>query len=136
MSLNLEGVLADIKRAALEAVLAAKPFSLTYGTVINANPLQITVDQKLTLYAEQLILTNSVRDYTVEMTVNHVTENALSDTNLTHAHSYLGRKCFTVHLALKKGEQVILFRADGGQKYIVLDRVGVQNDTAKRKNRA
>lgn len=175
MSLNLEGFLADVKRAALEAVLAAKPFSFTYGTVINAIPLQISVDQKLTLQAEQLILTNAVRDYNVEMTVDHITEQGLSNidlmhahsysgateaatddqhthnysgsteeatddrhthkysgsttvaggTNLGHNHAYTGKKHFTVHLALKKGEQVILLRADGGQKYIVLDRVEV-----------
>lgn len=159
MSLNLEGFLADVKRAALEAVLAAKPFSLTYGTVASVTPLQITVDQKLTLYAEQLVLTNAVRDYTVDMTVDHATDPALASVNLTHehsysgntdtaredqhthgysgsttsageanlahSHSYTGRKRFTVHLALKKGEKVLLLRADGGQKYIVLDRMEV-----------
>lgn len=159
LSPNLEGFLVDVKRAALEAVLAAKPFSFTYGTVESVSPLQITVDQKLTLYAGQLILTHAVRDYTVEMTVEHTTEAALTDVdtahehdysgtteaaetdehshdysgntenaggvNLAHSHAYTGRKRFTVHLALQKGEKVLLLRADGGRKYIVLDRAEV-----------
>ncbi len=152
MSLNLEGFLADVKRAALEAVAASKPFALTFGTVVSASPLKISVDQKLTLYKEQLLLTNAVRDYTVNMTVEHETESALTDVNLAHKHSYSGsagpysysgntqtagavdlghkhsykgKKKYTVHLALKTGEKVILLRVNGGQQYIVLDRVEV-----------
>ncbi len=108
MSLNLEGFLADVKRAALEAVRASKPFAMTYGTVTSVSPLEIAVDQKLTLRAEQLVLTYAVRDFTVEITV----ESA--------ADTY--RQTVTVHSALKNGERVLLFRADGGQKYVVLDR--------------
>lgn len=161
MSPNLEGFLADIKRAALEAVLAAKPFSFLYGTVVNASPLQIMVDQKLTLNAEQLILTNAVRDYSVDMTVDLTTDAALSDVDLSHEHGFSGQtntggednhvhsysgetdvagavtlshshKCtggkrVTIHLALDKGENVLMLRTDGGQKYIVLDRAEVSN---------
>lgn len=42
---------------------------------------------------------------------------------MNHSHPYVGTKSFRVHLALKAGEQVILLRADGGQKFIILDRV-------------
>lgn len=45
------------------------------------SPLEITTDQKLILGEKQLILTNAVRDYTVEMTVDHVTEV------ISHGHS-------------------------------------------------
>ena len=40
-----------------------------------------------------------------------------------HKHQYKGKKKWTVHFKLKVGEKVILLRCDGGQKYIVLDRV-------------
>ena len=40
-----------------------------------------------------------------------------------HNHKYEGTKLWTIHLALKIGEKVTLLRCDGGQKYIVLDRV-------------
>ena len=104
---NFEDLLAGVKRAAIEAVNAAKPFALAYGTVAEESPLQITVDQKLTLYAGQLILTAPVCDHKVDITVDGE------------------QKQVTVHSALKVGERVLLLRANGGQKYIVLDRAEV-----------
>lgn len=73
------------------------------------------------------ILTNAVRDYTVRMTVDHQTEDTSGGSGdaafASHKHAYKGTKAFRVHLALKAGEQVLLLRADGGQKFIILDRV-------------
>lgn len=149
MSLDMNGFLNDVKRAAVEAVAAGKPCAFTFGMVTSVSPLKIQVDQKLELTAAQLILTSAVRDFTVEATLDHETGDALSThthefsgtteggshshtysgttsgVNLIHSHSYAGRKAFRVHLALKAGEQVLLLRADGGQKFIVLDRVEV-----------
>ena len=128
MSLDMNKFLTDVKKAALEAVLADKPFAFTLGTVTSVSPLKVQVDQKLELTTAQLILTNAVRDYTVYMTVDHETEStsggADESTLESHKHAYTGRKSFRVHLALKIGEQVLLLRADGGQKFIILDRVG------------
>jgi hypothetical protein len=41
-----------------------------------------------------------------------------------HKHEIKGRKKFMVYNALKVGEEVILMQSSGGQKYIVLDRIG------------
>ena len=57
-----------IKRAATDAVNAGKPFALTRGQVTKTSPLTIQVDQKLILGPAQLLLTNAVRDYSVDMT--------------------------------------------------------------------
>lgn len=107
--------------------MAGKPFSFTLGTVTSASPLKIRVDQKLELGAAQLVLTNAVRDYTVSMTVDHKTGEVVKEPAPPpveeHTHFYKGVKKFRVHLALKAGEKVLLLRADGGQKYIILDRV-------------
>ena len=109
--------------------------AVSFGTVISTSPLKIQVDQKKTLGSAQLILTSNVRDFTVEMTVDHKTEitshgHPVSDTYtgggtatpVDHDHAYKGRKTFRVHLGLKQGEKVILVRCDGGQKFLVLDR--------------
>lgn len=135
---NFNSLLGAIKKSAVEAVQAEKPVFMTYGTVTGVNPLEINVNQKLILEDEQLILTRNVTDYEVEMLVNHTTEDyahthTISDTytgggsasNDTHNHEYKGRKIFTIHNSLKVGENVILARVQGGQKYIVLDRVGI-----------
>lgn len=81
------------------------------------------------------VLTNNVRDYNVAMTVDHETEvishghpvvdtytGGGSATETDHSHPYWGTKPFRVHLGLKMGEKVILFRCDGGQQFVVLDR--------------
>ncbi len=126
MSLEINEFVRSVKQAALDAVKAAGPMAVCFGVVVSASPLKIQVDQKKTLTAAQLILTSLVRDSTVEMTVDHQTETESGSSGdasfAAHQHAYKGRKSFRVHLALRAGEQVILLRCDGGQKYIVLDR--------------
>lgn len=135
MSLDLNALVRAVKKAAVEAVRAENPMGVCHGTVTGLSPLEITTDQKLILGEKQLILTNAVRDYTVEMTVDHVTEvishgHSVTDTYtgggtaqpVDHSPPYKGRKSFRVHLGLKMGEKVILVRCDGGQQFVVLDR--------------
>ncbi|WP_196029372.1 DUF2577 domain-containing protein [Longicatena caecimuris] len=43
--------------------------------------------------------------------------------DLSHNHSIQGRTTVTVHSGLKTGEKVILIRMQGGQKFVVLDRM-------------
>ena len=126
MSLDINQLVRSVKQAAIEAVKADGPMGVCYGTVTAVS---------LVLSETQLILTNAVRDFTVEMTVDHVTESIShghpvvdtytgggSATAVEHSHPYKGRKSFRVHLGLKKDEKVTLLRCDGGQQYIVLDR--------------
>ena len=129
MSLSANTLVKAVKRAAIDAVMAQKPMAMCLGEVVSASPLKISVDQKMTLTAAQLILTNAVRDYVVYMTVDHSTDSASGGSGdssfASHSHSITGKKKYTVHLGLKTGEKVILFRCDGGQKFIVFDRVEV-----------
>lgn len=135
MSLDINELVRLVKRAAVEAVRAEAPVAVCYGTVLCPAPLKIRVDQKQILGASQLILTDAVRDYSAEMTVDHCVEpvshgHAVTDTYtgggsaepVSHSHPCRGRKGFRVHNALREGERVLLLRCDGGQKYVVLDR--------------
>ena len=123
----MAGFLNDVKRASVEAVNAGKPFALVFGKVLSVSPLTVEVDQKLKLTEAQLILTNAVRDFTVNMTLDHETEETSGGSGdsafASHKHAYKGTKSYCVHLALKIGEQVVMLRTDGGQKFIILDRV-------------
>lgn len=116
-----------IKQIAVEANEAGKPMQITYGQVVSAAPLAIKIEQKLTLPAEFFKLTKAVTDHYVDMTVNHVTGERAGGAGYgefaAHNHAYSGRKKFLVHNGLKVGEKVILLRVQGGQRYIVLDRV-------------
>lgn len=129
MSLSANTLIKAVKKAALDAVQAQKPMAHCLGEVISINPLKISIDQKMTLTTAQLMLTNAVRDFAVDMTVSHNTEYTSGGSGdgafASHRHAYAGRKKFTVHLGLKVGEKVLLLRCDGGQKFIVLDRVEV-----------
>lgn len=106
MSADFALFLNDVKRAAVEAVRASKPFALELGTVNSVSPLKVQIDQKLELTAAQLMLTNAVRDHSVYITPEGGE-----------------KKKYKLHYGLKTGERVILLRADGGQKFIILDRV-------------
>lgn len=117
----------SIKRIAVEAVKTQMPSGLYFGTVVSLSPLKINVEQKLTLEQPQLVLSTLVQDFTVNMTVDHKTENKSGGSGdssfASHNHDYKGTKAFRVHLGLKNGEKVMLLRVQGGQKFIVLDRV-------------
>ena len=109
---------------------------MLFGEVISAKPLKIKVDNRFELTQEFLVLTSLVQDFETEVTVNWGTSNyththKIEDTFTsggtaeedTHSHSVTGKKKMTVHMALKTGEKVILMRVQGGQKFIVIDRI-------------
>lgn len=127
------------KQMAKDVIENDNPMILQTGKVIQINPIHIRVDDKITHKEEDgdLILTHLVKDYEVDITVQHSTDSIYGswDTNhghpnvgaapipINHEHEYTGRKKIIMHLALKKGEKVLLLRENGGQRYIVLDRV-------------
>jgi hypothetical protein len=83
-----------IKEIAVEAMSAEKPMQVVFGTVTATEPLEIQTEQKLILPQEVLTLADPVRDKTI-----------------------------IIHNGLKVGETVMLQRVQGGQLYIVADRV-------------
>ena len=77
MSLDINELVKAVKQAAVEAVRAEAPVAVCYGTVTSASPLKIQVDQKKTLTDPQLILTDNVRDFNVEMSTIEGTGKSL-----------------------------------------------------------
>lgn len=126
-------MLADVveaaKIAAVKAVEASKPSGVYFGTVTSVSPLKINVEQKMTLESAQLILARNVTDHTVQMTIGNTqtyywtgTEENPIPVDVGHKHA-IGKGAVTVHNGLVNGDKVILLRVQGGQKYVVLDRV-------------
>lgn len=64
-----------IKRMAVGANDANAPTSVLFGVVTSVDPLEITVEQKLKLTKEFLVLTKNVMDYTVKVTMDWSTED-------------------------------------------------------------
>lgn len=116
---DVSALVDEIKRLAVSAVDAGKPCGVFFGTVKSTSPLEISIEQKLTLGGEQLILARAVTDHEIRIEVDWNTQTAKE-----HAHAISGVKVIKVLNALKVGERVVLFRLEGGQKFLVADRVG------------
>ncbi len=121
-----------IKRAALNAVNASKPVEVCFGKVTSASPLKILVEQKMTLGEAQLILCRNVTNYKTSITGGNIhnyyytgstTDLGTAPVSPSHVHA-MGKIQVTVHNGLVVGDEVILLRQQGGQKYIVVDRIG------------
>ena len=106
---------------------SSKPADYIVGVVESVSPLSIRVEQRDVVSEEFLILTDAVRDYDVDIEVNHITENRAGGSGdpafESHNHGYLGRKKIRVYNGLVPGESVIMVRQAGGQEYCVLSRV-------------
>lgn len=123
-----------IKRAAVQAVQADKPVEVCFGKVTSTSPLQILVEQKMTLGEAQLVLTRNVTDFRTKIAAGNIQDYYYTGGTppeaptapvepVPHVHA-VGKIDVTVYNGLVAGDEVILIRQQGGQKYIVLDRVG------------
>lgn len=125
-------LVALIKKAATEAVAASNPMGVLFGQVVSTEPLKITVEQKMTLTSKQLMLTKNVMDYETKISFNNPSiKQAYTTWNIAETNESMPSKIsfrdkiehdITIYNGLKAGDQVILLQAQGGQKYIVLDK--------------
>lgn len=60
----------------------AKPTAVMFGQVINSDPLEILVEQRLTLNQDQLILTRNVTDFQVDVELEWGTSYSLGKHNM------------------------------------------------------
>lgn len=115
-----------IKQIALESVGATEPLEVIIGEVVGVDPLEIKIDPKIILQEGNIVLTKNTTEWTMEMSVDHITENRSGGGGMaefaSHNHEYKGRKKYLVHNQLVMGDKVILLKETGGQRYIALDR--------------
>lgn len=78
---------------------------MLFGEVTSTSPLRIKVDNRFEISGSFIMLTSFVSDFDVETITDNVVTNV------------------TMRLGLKVKEKVILLRVQGGQKFIVIDRV-------------
>lgn len=95
-----------INQSAKNTYNSMKPVEVLYGTVSSVSPINVTIDQKTTFTEEQLVLTRNVSNYSIELTEEST-----------------GTKTYQINNALQEGEKVLLLRVQGGQDYLVCDRV-------------
>lgn len=131
--LNSSDFVKVIKKSAIEAVKNSKPTDIFYGTVQSISPLTIFIDQKLILSEKFLIIPESLTDYETEISFDDpsikqvfTTWNMEETSESTPSKISFKEKIkhkITVYNSLKVGEKVILLRQQGGQKYMIVDRV-------------
>ena len=84
----------------------------------------------MVLGEQLLVLARNVTDYMTTVTVQWITGTGVLPSNggtavpPPHVHGVAGTQSLTVHNALEVGDEVILIRQQGGQKFIVVDRIG------------
>jgi len=101
----MEDILKEIQKLVLGVLNAQKLATVIYGNVISVGPLEVQIDQKLTLKEKQLKLTRAVMDYEVEMSVNGGAKQKSK-----------------VYNGLIAGDKVTMIRVHGGQQYLIIDK--------------
>ncbi|APC83697.1 DUF2577 domain-containing protein [Clostridium botulinum] len=112
------GMMDTIKKASMGAVGAGKPVEITFGEVINAEYLKIKVDQKLILDRDFFIIPESLIRYEIDLKHTHTYINNSIESNLNTSLDKL-----LIREGLKQGDKVLLLRIQGGQQYVILDKV-------------
>ncbi|MHA7966605.1 DUF2577 domain-containing protein [Paenibacillus sp. CAU 1782] len=96
-----------IKKAGMGAVEAGNPVQLLQGEVVSANPLSVKVDQRFVLPADFLIVPESLTELEIDLSQVYGSNTAP----------------ILVRRGLEAGDSVILLRMQGGQRYLLLDRL-------------
>lgn len=127
------GMMDIIKQAGVDAMSATNPTGLYIGEVISITEdikqvaldninyhvstditeLSIKIDQKLTLTREFLILPESLTSYKADLKHYHTCDK--------NTDEKLG--LLSIRTGIKEGDKVILMRVQGGNEYVVLDKV-------------
>lgn len=101
--------LADtLKELAERTIKTGMPARCVFGTVESANPLKIRISSNIVLTSDFLVLSQMVVDHKTEICINGGE-----------------RQPCILYDGLQSKEKVVLLQQPGGQKFIVLDRVGV-----------
>ena len=114
-------MLEAVKLLAYDVLQQENLTDICYGTVTETEPLKIVLKQKLELTESFLVLSQNV----IKHTINYSMRRKDSDENWVQYEMILENQ-------LKKGERVILIKMTGGQRYVVIDRVGeemTENET-------
>lgn len=102
------------KIAAYNMMAAKKLTDLIQGRVVSISPLQIYIDQKMTIGEKQVVLTDAVKDHDVDITIKGISDS--------RGDSISGTTTITIHNALQIGEAVLMIRKQGGQQFLIIGR--------------
>ncbi|MGG1444332.1 DUF2577 domain-containing protein [Brevibacillus laterosporus] len=112
-----------IKLASNDANGATNPTAIFYGSVTSVKPLEIFVDQRFSLDEDQLVIPERLTLYEVDLSHTHTyTDVTPTGTEKKNTGVALPEK-LVIRRDFKVGDTVLLIRVQGGNSYVVLDRV-------------
>lgn len=114
-------LLSTVKKAAMDAMAAGNPAAVMFGEVINTDPLEVNVDQRFTLPADFLIIPESLTHFEIDLRHYHDYTDDSGGTKQTKPA--LPEKPVVIRRGLEKGDKLLLLRVQGGQQFVILDRV-------------
>lgn len=118
--LDANDLVRAVKQASADANDAGYPVHVMTGSVTRADPLTVKVEQRFEIGRNQLIIPEYLTDHKVKISLEGNTEMGGEP---EHVHSFGEKRVMTVLNGLKSGDQVMLVRQQGGQKFLVIDRV-------------
>lgn len=129
---DAKDLLRVLKVSASEERRASDPCDILQGYVLSASPLKIQISDKLILDDDFLVLPEHLTDHEVEIEIETAKKWTTESTGggageaafASHSHDIKGKRKMKILNALKKDDIVLLLRQDGGQNFIVLDRIG------------
>lgn len=105
-------IIEDLKKITGDVIAKSAPADVVTGVVISVDPLEIEIDKNTEYYDPAVyIVPRSLTDYQCTVTVDGED----------------GDKLVTVKNAIQPGETLLMLRCMKGQKYLILDRMGVDN---------
>lgn len=117
-------LLSTVKKAAMDAMAAGNPAAVMFGEVTNTDPLEVNVDQRFTLPADFLLVPESLIHYEIDLHHSHeYTDDSGSGTSTKQTKPALPEKPIVIRRGLEAGDKLLLLRVQGGQQYVILDRV-------------
>lgn len=100
------GMIDIIKQASVGAVGAENPVNILFGEVLSTDNFEIKLDQKLILSKEFFIIPEALTRYEINLSFGQPQTIKL-----------------VIREGLKAGDNVLLLRVQGGQQYVILDKV-------------
>lgn len=120
----MANLLGTLKKAATDAVNAGNPAAVMFGEVTKTNPLEVLVDQRFTLPADFLLLPESLVHFEIHLNHSHeYTDDSGSGSATKQTKPALPAKPIVIRRGLEAGDKLLLLRVQGGQQYVILDRV-------------
>ena len=99
------GLLEVMKLASQQANEAGQPTDLRIGTVTSINPLKVQISSQFTVPSTLIIVPQSLTEHKVKVKIDGV------------------EKTITIYNELKIGDKVAMLKKQGGQSYLILDRI-------------